>query len=118
MRASVRGMFRTLVEDDGRPVHIELRDVTITGLSHKQGKTYVTLVCSDPKVLEVDTCIRSIQNIESSPVLGDRFLVVKIGAKALWDRDLQKGQKVDVAATLGNFGPFGYCWVAQSVIRV
>lgn len=117
MRASVRGRLHTLVEDDGGPVRIELQDAIVTGMSHKGGKTYVTLLCSDTKVLEVDRHVRSLRDIESSPVLGDKFLVVKIGATTLWDRDLQVGQRVNVAATLGNFGSFGYCWVARSVVR-
>jgi hypothetical protein len=79
----------------------------------------VSVLCDDPRVLEVDAFIRTQQpDLEYSPLRG-HVLILKIAPRnALVDPDLAVFDEVMVRAKLGNYGVFGYCWIATNVYRM
>jgi len=125
MKPAPRGRFKTLVHDDGSPVTLVFHGtISVSPRVTAGGKTYTTIIISPEHpehqlIHTVDTVIRAYQpNIAYSPILSQgRLLVVKIAATALADPDLVKGDRVEVHMKLGNYGAFGYCWVASNIFR-
>jgi hypothetical protein len=78
----------------------------------------VSVLCDDPFVHTVDEFIKQQQqpDIGYSPLRG-HSLILKLGAFALVDPDLAVFDDVMVHAKLGNFGSFGYCWIATNIFR-
>ena len=120
-----RGKFKTLVHPDNSPVTLAFQTTVAAAPKIVSGKTYVS-VCLDDRaadqalIYQVDAAIKEHQSdIEYSPILrGAKALVVKVGSKALADPDLAVLDRVEVHMKLGNFGKFGYCWVASNIFRV
>jgi hypothetical protein len=122
MKAATRGTLRTLVHEDNSPVTTVIRARVAQPPRDRGGKTYVTLIVNRDEhalVYEVDTVIHTHQpKIEYSPVLsGGTRLVVKIARTALADPGIQQGDCVEAHLKLGNFGSFGYCWIASNIFK-
>lgn len=117
MKVAPRGRYQTVVHDDDSLITIDFTTSISCAPRQRDSKTYVSVLCDDPRVLEIDTFIKHQQpNIEYSP-LRDHSLILKIAPKALMDPDLAVFDEVTVRAKLGNFGSFGYCWVATNIFR-
>lgn len=117
MKVAPRGRYQTVVHDDNSPVTIVFATTISTAPRVRDSKTYVSVLCDDPRVVEVDTFIKQQQpNIEYSPLRG-HSLILKLAPKALVDPDLAVFDEVMVHAKLGNFGSFGYCWIATNIFR-
>lgn len=121
-----RGKFQTLVDaETGRPVTVFLSKcpvVTPPHVSATVDKTFMTVrvqrTSEGSTLCAVDQSIK--QHVRGGigyePYSGD-MLVVKIPQKCLIDVHIEKGDVVDMSLTLGNFGSFGYCWLADVVAK-
>ena len=121
MKAEARGKFRTLVHDDGAPITARCRAVVHSPPKLSGGKMYATIALGgcDETFAAVDRAIKQlVPRIDYSPLLASgRLLVVKIAGTALCDADLAAGDEVEVHMKLGNFGNFGYCWIASNFFK-
>jgi hypothetical protein len=117
MKVSPRGRFKTIVHDDGSPILISVTTKLLAVPQDRNSQKYARVQNGDPLFDRVDAEIRKAQpDIEFSPVTSSG-VIVKIGPRGLIDPDLHTGDDVDVHARLGNFGKFGYCWVATHIIK-
>lgn len=122
MRVVQRGKFNTVVWEDGTTITVTLQGIVSKPPRDVDGKTYVSVFLDDASedlivVEQVDAVVRRHQpHLEYSP-LTDGHLVLKIGSKALADPDLAVFDDVEIHASLGNFGSFGYCWIATNIFR-
>lgn len=123
---SKRGRFNTLVRQDGTTISAALPGCTVVAPPHVAqtvDKTFMTVrlpqitVHDYALVRDVDAAIRRhAKDLDYSPLRGDT-LVVKIPGKCLIDPNLRAGEIVDIDISLGNYGSFGYCWLANVVAR-
>ena len=121
MKVETRGKFRTLVHDDGAPVTARCRATVHVAPRLSGGKTYATLALGGgcpPVFGAVDAMIKElVPDLAYSPLLaGGRLLVIKIAPTALAE-EAGVGETVEVHLKLGNFGSFGYCWVASNFFK-
>lgn len=87
------------------------------------GKMYATVAVNlddefQKLIVEADREIKVHEpNLDYSPLFANGTLVVKIAPNALADTDLAEGDHVRIHMRLGNFGGFGYCWIASNIFR-
>lgn len=122
MKRVQRGKFHTLVRHDDSTVHVVLATKLVKEPRLVSGKTYATIAISRdiaPDIYEVDNSIKTYQpDIAYSPVLSNgRLLVIKLAPNALVDDALTSGEPVEAHLRLGNYGSFGYCWIATNLVR-
>jgi len=123
MKVVQRGRFRTLVSANNAPLDVVFETVLVKAPRISNGKTYATVAVDlddafQKIIVEADTAIKVQEpTLDYSPLFANGTLVIKIAPNALADPDLTEGDHVRIHMRLGNFGSFGYCWVASNIYR-
>ena len=123
-----KGRFDTLVHANGMPISAALPGCTVITpphVAHTVDKVFMTVRMPGTDthdyaiIKKTDDAIRRLMGgqIDYSPVRGDT-LVIKIPKKCLIDDGIRAGELVDIDVSLGNFGSFGYCWLANVVAKL
>jgi hypothetical protein len=123
MKVSQRGRFRTLVHANNAPIDVIFETTLVKAPHISNGKMYATVsVDRDDAfqkiIVEADMAIKVHEpTLDYSPLFANGTLVIKIAPNALADQDLAAEDRVRIHMRLGNFGGFGYCWIASNIFR-
>lgn len=123
MKVVQRGRFRTLVHANNAPIDVIFETTLVKAPHISNGKMYATVAVDlddefQKVIVEADTAIKVHEpTLDYSPLFANGTLVIKIAPNALADPDLAEEDHVRIHMRLGNFGGFGYCWVASNIFR-
>ena len=105
------------------PIDVVFETTLVKAPRISNGKMYATLAVNlddtfQKIIVEADREIKVHEpTLDYSPLFANGTLVIKIAPNALADPDLAEGDHVRVHMRLGNFGSFGYCWIASNMYR-